>query len=360
MRKIFLATMAALAALVSCQEWEPVMTLSYEDPAEFVPVDMDDQVNMTIAELKSKYPGHGSPLEITENWIIKGQVVSSDKAGNVYRELYIQDATGGIDVKVGKSSMYNDYKVGQWIYVKCQDLTLGEYGYKSGNYGGDGMLQLGMADPTGSYETAYIDVQLLIDSHIFRGRIDTPLAPTVLTESQATDSKYDGMYVTLKGLKFADEQFALLYVSSALDTKASNNRVFLSDKNWGITTWAFSKNKYLEYINSGIWDTATVGSGKDDFGPITGLAKAIEGADAVNTYKDLMIANAGAYSVSQYFKMGSLEIQIRTSGYSRFADTEIDPAVLAGTKTIDVTGILTRYQGAAQFTLLDLDGVKIN
>lgn len=357
MRKFFFASIAALVALVSCEEWEPVMTLSYDEPEPFVPVDMDDQVNMSIAELKAKYPGHGTPLEITENWIIKGQVISSDKSGNVYRELYIQDATGGIDVKVGKSSMYNDYKEGQWIYVKCRDLTLGEYGYKSGNYGGDGMLQLGMADPTGSYETAYIDVQLLIDRHIFRGRVDTPVTPTVLTESQVSDSRYDGTLVTLKGLKFADEQFALVYVSSALDTKAANNRVFLSDKNWGITTWAFSKNKFLEYINSGIWDTATVGSGNEDYGPITGKATAIEGKDAVHTYKELMIANAAANSVSQYFKMGSTEIQIRTSGYSRFSDTEIDPAILSGAKTIDVTGILTRYQGAAQFTLLDLDGV---
>ena len=73
-----------------------------------------------------------------------------------------------------------------------------------------------------------------------------------------------------------------------------------------------------------------------------------------------MIANAAANSVSQYFKMGSTEIQIRTSGYSRFSDTEIDPKILSGEKSIDVTGILTRYQGAAQFTLLDLDGVTVN
>ena len=42
------------------------------------------------------------------------------------------------------------------------------------------------------------------------------------------------------------------------------------------------------------------------------------------------------------------------------ADTEIDPAVLSGNKTIDVTGILTLYQGSVQFILLDIDGVKVN
>ncbi len=42
------------------------------------------------------------------------------------------------------------------------------------------------------------------------------------------------------------------------------------------------------------------------------------------------------------------------------ADTEIDPAVLSGEKTIDATGILTLYQGSVQFILLDIDGVKVN
>ena len=64
-----------------------------------------------------------------------------------------------------------------------------------------------------------------------------------------------------------------------------------------------------------------------------------------------------AYSVSQYFKMGKTDVQVRSSGYARFADTEIPQEVLDGTATVTFTGILTEYKGAAQFTLIDLDGV---
>ena len=359
MKKLFFALIAALAVLFSCQEWEPVLTLKYPEPAGYEKVNMDSEVNMTIAELKALYTKHGTPIEIEDEIIIKGQVVSSDESGNIYRELYIQDATGAIDVKIGKSSMYNDYKIGQWIYVNCQGLTLGEYGYKSGNNGGAGMLQLGMEDPTGTYETAYIDVQAIIDSHIFRGAMGTPIAPVELAEADVMKAENIGKYVTLRGLTYSKEQFALVYITPAIDTKAANNRVFLSDQDWGITTWAFSKNKFLEYIKSGIWDTATVGSGGTSYGPITGLATAID-PDATETYKEMMIANAAAGSVSQYFKMGKQVIQIRTSGYSKFGDTEIPSEVLSGAKSIDVTGILTLYQGSAQFTLLNLNGVKIN
>ena len=65
-----------------------------------------------------------------------------------------------------------------------------------------------------------------------------------------------------------------------------------------------------------------------------------------------------AYSVSQYFKMGNTDVQVRTSGYARFADTEIPQDVLDGKATVSFTGILTEYKGAAQFTLIDLDGVR--
>ena len=44
--------------------------------------------------------------------------------------------------------------------------------------------------------------------------------------------------------------------------------------------------------------------------------------------------------------------------FTRFADTEIPQDVLSGKATVSFTGILTEYKGAAQFTLIDLDGVK--
>jgi len=58
-----------------------------------------------------------------------------------------------------------------------------------------------------------------------------------------------------------------------------------------------------------------------------------------------------AYSVSQYFKMDNTEIQVRTSGYAKFSDIEIPAEVLSGAKTIDITGVLSLYQGSIQLTV---------
>ena len=71
-------------------------------------------------------------------------------------------------------------------------------------------------------------------------------------------------------------------------------------------------------------------------------------------------AHSAAYSVSQYFKMGNTEIALRTSGYSKFGDQEIPQAVLDGTATVDITGVLTMYQGTIQLVVNSLDDIVVN
>ncbi len=328
MRKIFLALTAAILAFTSCEEWDQVFTTDYGEADVYKPVTMTP--NTTIAELKALYKT--SPVKIDKNLIIGGQVVSEDRTGNIYKSLYIQDATGGIELKIGKSGLYNDYKLGQWIYVKCSGLTLGAY---------NGMLQLGYKDPTGEYETSYLDVQYIIDTHVFRGEVATPLEAKKVSANDLLKEENIGCYVELDGLTYGNEIFLLVYVDQNGDKKSNDNRIFFSDETWGVTTWAMSKNGFLGYLNSGVFDAGATNTGRK-----------------VTELKETLRKNATAYAVSQYFKMGNKDVQIRTSGYSRFADSQIDPEILNG-KKINVKGILTKYNDAAQFTLIDLGGVEI-
>ena len=75
-----------------------------------------------------------------------------------------------------------------------------------------------------------------------------------------------------------------------------------------------------------------------------------------------MIKNATANYVSHYFKIGSTDVQVRTSGYARFAAEKLDAKILSGS-TVDITGILTIYVSgsnkSAQFTLVDEPSVSV-
>ena len=380
MKKLLIA-FAALAALVSCQslkeEWQPVFTFGDNEPAEYVPYTEASLPNFSgtftsIKALKAMYKN--KPLEVSGNTWIKGQVISSDVTGNVYRELYIQDETGGIDLKLGKSSLYSEFSLGQWVYVLCDGLTLGAY---------NGMPQLGLAadvTSTNEYETSYIDSQAIINMHVFRGVNDTPLAPAVVSEADikaAITAGFTGdlwgKLVTIEDMSYGNQIFALFYPNSNLPHKSGNpeNRVFLSDNGtWGITTWACSKAGYVKYLGSGVWDSAEIGSGATRYGAgsilktprevgLTGKTLDSFGLDADLTYKEIMIKYATANYVSHYFKVGSTDVQVRTSGYAKFADVELDPALRDGSKKADITGILTIYSGAAQFTLVDEPSVSV-
>ncbi len=382
MKKSLIIT-AALLALASCglkEEFQPVFTGKYPAPEpERYWSDEDFGRITSIADLVSGYT-IGQPKVLT-NTVIKGVVTTTDRPGNFYKSFYIQDETGGIEIKVGKNGLYNDYLLGQTVYVDCEDLTLGMYGYKSGNYGGMGMAQLGFSDPSGSYETSYMEIPLLIDAHVLRGNPSElhPVTPAVITSAsqlpnpktatQAT-SKLIGSMVTLKGLTYGNEVFCLLYLDSNQDKKSYTNRVFLSSSNssdptCGITTWAMSKEKMTEYLYSGIWDECKVGSGNTYAEDEEGNTLTVGSYRGENGLYDASINGFNgiertAYSVSQYFKLGSTDIQIRTSGFCKFCDVEIDPDVLSGKATIDVTGVLTLYQGSFQLVVNNIDDITVN
>lgn len=382
--KKYLFAIAALAAVVSCkslkEEWDPVFTINQPDAAYKLPY-TEDQLRQTegleeitsIEDLKALYKG--GPVTIDKDIWIKGKVISSDKSGNIYNEMYIQDGKSAADgaaitLKLGKSSLYNEYPVGSWVYVKCRDLTLGAY---------NGMLQLGMgADQTvtNEYETSYINLQAVIDAHVFRGFQDEPFAPVVLTEdalksaiSAGGSDKIWGKVVTFKGCVYADQIFALFYPNSNMAHKSGNpeNRVFLSDSGtWGVDTWACTKADYIGYLESGAWDSAEVGSGATRYGSILGTpAKYLDedtaakfGSDAFLTYKEIMIKYAAANYISHYFKLGATDVQVRTSGFAKFAGSRLSPDIL-DKKPVTITGIVTLYNGAAQISLVDDPAISV-
>ena len=100
------------AALSSCQN-------DFDDPGLQVP-EATWQANTTIAELKehfwkgdTNYAIECPEREDGSHYIIKGRVISSDASGNIYKSMYIQDATGAITLSINQNSLYNQYRLGQ-------------------------------------------------------------------------------------------------------------------------------------------------------------------------------------------------------------------------------------------------------
>lgn len=89
------------------------------------------EANTTIAELLAMHEIRSEDsydsIPIGSDIIICGYVTTSDEWGNNYKYINIEDETGGIQIKIDNKALYNKYKVGQRIFVKCDGLVLGDY-----------------------------------------------------------------------------------------------------------------------------------------------------------------------------------------------------------------------------------------
>ncbi len=126
MKKTIILIVTVLFALTSC------VKDNYDEPEFIIPsftLSASDTL-ITIAQLKTIHTTNGQLDSIKNNWIISGTVVGNDQFGNIYKTMFIQDETGGMLLSINKTNLYNDYKLGQKVYVKCKNLVLGDY---SGN-----------------------------------------------------------------------------------------------------------------------------------------------------------------------------------------------------------------------------------
>lgn len=313
-----------LAILTACEkQWDNVPV---KQPAQKSAIVSEGYTFMTINDFKQQYfynelPNPGRTVKgvtITDKVALETVVVSSDELGNTYRSLYVQDAAGpangGMEIKVGKGSMYTVYKPGQKLYIKCDELILGNY---------RNMVGLGGPSSEASYSNGFIDVQTIIDEKLLTGEMGITDTLVVNSENVAevvTNYKqYLGTLCRFEGL----------------------------ESTWGTLQVGGYTNFYPSFQDSG--DEATKnGEQINDEDKSKGTS---------NYNKDFAaydLPATWAYSYDNLFFYGSAAFTLggkpfvaRTSGYSRFALEEIP----ADGAICDITAILTIYDSTFQLVL---------
>lgn len=164
--------------------------------------------NKTIADLKATYAGVLDSIE--QDWIISGVVVANDESGNFYKTIEIQDSTAGIELKLDRSYLYNNFQVGQLVFIKCKDLYLGDY---------NGLIQLGYVYNGGIGRIP----DVLIDEHLFKEGIPTtPPTPKVITIPTLNASDISKL-VKIENVSFVEAG------QSYATTTATTNRTIKDD-----------------------------------------------------------------------------------------------------------------------------------
>ena len=92
------------------------------------------EANSTILEVKQAYWQNTvnyidtiTAKEDGTHYIVKGRVISSDRTGNVYKKLVIQDETAALALSINTTGMYTKYAPGQEIVLDLTGMYIGKY-----------------------------------------------------------------------------------------------------------------------------------------------------------------------------------------------------------------------------------------
>jgi len=169
------------------------------------------QVTNTIGQIKEM--ASFGIIEFTEDIIIEGYVVSSDKLGNIYKSIFIQDLpknpTAAICIVVDQTNTYVKYPVGRKLFVKLKRLSIA---YNRG------VLEIGKAIGGQLKRIPNLEV----DKHIFRSCETATIVPKKVNFSDLNNSM-TSMLLAFEVIQFKENELGKTYAN--LENTHSVDRV---------------------------------------------------------------------------------------------------------------------------------------
>lgn len=170
-------------------------------------IEPDVIVNTSIATIKLMYRGY-EPVIIErgsgsqEPLYLEAYVISSDKAGNYYKQLVIQDLpenpTSGIVISTEATDMYTRFNVGRKVYVRVDGLYIGKYA---------GLISIGLQS---GREIGRINVDDF-ESRVLRSKESFELVPNRLTIPEALVERNISTLIQLDSVQFPENLAGLAY-----------------------------------------------------------------------------------------------------------------------------------------------------
>lgn len=164
---------------------------TFDEPPAFEPEMVE--ANGTVGDLLDSWVSEKF-TEIEEDLIITGNVVANDESGNFYKQLVIQDETGGIQVRLDAIGLFNEFPIGRKIAIRCQGLFISDY---------NGLPQLSSVTGTGVDLTSIAIPEPLIPEFVFNTSETEPIAAKEININENSSSlintlvRYDDVQFTV-------------------------------------------------------------------------------------------------------------------------------------------------------------------
>jgi hypothetical protein len=143
---------------------------------------------------------------VNQPYVFEGFVVSSDEEGNFTKRLFIQEGTenseGGFQVLVDEENLYEDFKIGDRVYIKLNNLYLDQI---------DGVYTIGFPDNESVQEIE----EGFFKKYIINTQENSTIVPRKINLSEASVNLHQNTLVTLENvqLKFSELGKAFAFFS---------------------------------------------------------------------------------------------------------------------------------------------------
>jgi hypothetical protein len=186
---IIAALIATLFILAGCEKELDRPPIKEVDPAK-------------VLEIKDIYQiqvDSGDNYVFTDDYMLYATVVMDDSTGNIYKEAYLQDTTGGINLY--KLSNSRALRIGQYVRINLKGASIKNY--------------------SGKMELIFSNVLDFGKSAIVQ-ESNVPIEPVEVTIADLLTGEYDCELVTVKDVQFVDGEINMTYAN--LGGTASQNR----------------------------------------------------------------------------------------------------------------------------------------
>ncbi len=136
--KKLIAILAIATTVVACGEKDWADYPSYFDNENYAPNGFPCGNNTlvctnlrTIQELKTQYEdaiSSGKPQAIEGGGQLLVKIGGNDIEGNLFKEIYVQDNTGGIAIRIDEYSLFSYLPVSEEIMIDLDGMYIGGYG----------------------------------------------------------------------------------------------------------------------------------------------------------------------------------------------------------------------------------------
>lgn len=216
------------------------------------PADPNITANYTIADLKAIHTVPGNFTPITQDIVISGIVTANDKSGNFYKQLFIQDTTGAIQVLLNNTNLYTTYPVGRRVFIKCNGLYISD---ENGN------MILGARAVVSGLPSLEGIPSAMINRYVIGGSINNTVTPMEVTYGDLgtnMQNRYINALIKLKEYEFIAADTSKTYSDTSVYRRTTNLNIKGCDNNSIIVRTSAYANFSALNVPNGMGDIVSI------------------------------------------------------------------------------------------------------